>query len=192
MDWIDLFPPHRLVKDKFLTILKQLHDEKNPDSVIKYWKYLADEGTMYNILYALDPADHWHAEVLIYSMAEFLDRNSYESLKQMLQAHGHILEFVFAMTTTPPNLGVVEYFVRVAKSPRHHSPRIVKWFLQTASQSLNDKLTDELAKNCIDAVCRWILTQKKKKPRRQKKLRDASILNDLVPIHVPPGVYSSG
>jgi len=190
-EWEEFFPKHRLDKTTFVDILRELREKRNSCAVLEYWRYLAEEGTMYNILYALDKSMHWQVEVLIYSMAGFLDTQSYIEFKQMLGTNCHILEFVFALTTTPPNRGVVEHFVCVANSPRHHSPEIVKWFLDVAkSAKLDPRIEDQLTDNCSNAVFRWVISRKKKRRSKPRKRRDWRVLNNIINRDIPPRVYS--
>jgi hypothetical protein len=188
--WADLFPPHRLERGAFFAKLHSLRAARDSSAVLDYWRFLAEEGTMYNIQYALEPEDHWKAEVLIYSMAAFLDYSSYRELKHMLGlSHGHILEFVFALTATTTNMDIVRYFIEVNQSPRHHSPRIIKWFIGIAKGQLDKALGAKLTENCANAVCRWVNTQQKKKHRKAKKAKDPEVLAELLPCHVPASVY---
>lgn len=187
-NWYDLFPTHRLVKDDFLDILDKFRISKDSKAVLRYWRYLKEEGTMYNILYAMDKEDHWKTEVLIYSMSGFLTGSDYIEFKSLLGIHGHILEFLFAVDASPPNIDVIKYFVQVAKSPRYQSPEIAEWFYSNVCQVLPDYLVEDFSTNCNNAIYRWL--NNKKNIKRIKKKRDPDVLDTIINLVVPTGVYS--
>lgn len=194
----DMFPEHKIGPD-FGDILDDLYKEKNSEKVIEYWRTLEEEGTMANIINIskenkilenkslenkmIDFKRDESLENKIYKFAEFMEYDHFVEFKKLLGIHGHIIEFVRAISTK--NMGVITYFVIIAKAPRHYSPMILRWFYNILNPLLDKKQKIQLLDNCTNAVYRWISTQRRnKKTYVPRNLR----LMEFNGIEIPVGV----
>lgn len=168
MNYQDLFPKHRLNKQNFVDDLIKLQEERDSSNIVSYWKSLDNEGNMFNINRVFESSLEIQEKIkyIIYSFAEFMTKSDFVEFKKMLGVYGHILEFVHAILSKPtPNYGIIEYFVMVAKSPRHYDPQTIQWFWENVTPLIDHEpeVKKQFLENCSNSIHRWIKTQKKNK-----------------------------
>lgn len=188
-----LFPKHKLDQTQFVDILIKLKENRKSADVVSYWESLKNEGNMFNILQVFEESPETQETIksLIYSFSEFMRKDDFIKFKKMLGVHGHILEFIHAIINNPPNREIIEYFIMIAKSPRHYDPNTIQWFWEKVGPIINDdeELKKQFLENCSNSIHRWIMTQKRNKSRvyqidsepRYIKFEDKEIPGQLVP-----------
>lgn len=149
--WLVFFPPHLLKKETFIATLDELIEKRDGNAVLSFWATLKNEGTMYNILYAMPPMNHSEIKLKIYTISAFLTVNQYKEYKKMLESGFHVMELKLAMMLTPPNKELIDFFIVTGK-PRGRSVNVSKWIWNTLKSIVDREAREKLFANCFGSM----------------------------------------